>query len=148
MPNTKSLNPITTHDLLIGCIPLIVLYVIQGFSILGLAVSGLIGLSLYVMFFHFLVPKFWKRPITIISLLLMGGAMALTTSIIGNILYLYSLPIESPVAYVALVSLSGMDAPSLLVPASVLLYRVAQQILNAAINRLSHTKKTDAGIDA
>lgn len=126
---TRTVAPISRNELLLGAIPIATLYLLQMLTSVGLMLSGLFGVALYLAFIIYAIPLFWKRPLSIISLLIIGGGFALLLAVITNVTYYALAPIESSVAYVALISLSGLDAPSLLVPASIVLFRVTKNIM-------------------
>lgn len=134
-PETRSTRPITAKEMLICSIPLATLYLLQGLIQTGLALAGFISLSLYLLFMLKAVPRLYKRPMSMVALLIIGGASALLVTILANIGYLVFGP-WSAGGQVLMVGISGVDAPSLLIPLCVLLYRISQQACTLVKRRI------------
>lgn len=123
---TPALKPITSRELLLASVPLGFVYLIQFTVSKGLSLAGLLGLGVYLGFLIQGLPRLTAKPLTIIRLLIIGGLFALTTSIAVNFAYVLFGPHWSSEAYFILIGLSGMDAPSLLVPLTLLLIRASK----------------------
>lgn len=128
---TRAPRPITAREMLICSIPLATLYLLQGLIQKGLAFAGFISLALYLAYMLKVVPRIYKRPMSMIALLIIGGASALLVTMLANIAYLIFGP-WSAGGHVLILGISGVDAPSLLIPLCILLYRIGHQALSWA----------------
>ncbi len=131
---STSPRPITHREMLLCSIPLAILYLLQLSTSKGLSLSGLLSMATYLAFMIFILPRLYRRPLSIISMLLLGGGFALALSLTVNIVHMAFAPWSNS-AYFLLVGLSGVDGPSLMVPAVVLLSRSTQALVRFAKRR-------------
>jgi len=128
---TASPRPITHREMLLCSIPLAILYLLQLGTSKGLSLSGLLSMATYLAFMTLVLPRLYRRPLTIVSMLLLGGGFALALSLTVNIVHMAFAPWSNS-AYFLLVGLSGVDGPSLMIPAFVLLARSTQALVRLA----------------
>lgn len=130
-PMPSSPRPISRREILLCSIPLAILYLLQLGTSKGLSLSGLLSMATYLGFMIVVLPRLYRRPLSIISMLLLGGGFALALSLTVNIVHMAFAPWSNS-AYFLLVGLSGVDGPSLMIPAVVLLSRSTQALVRFA----------------
>lgn len=127
-------RPITAREILLCSIPLAILYLLQLGTSKGLSFAGFLSLGTYLLFMITLLPRVYKRQLSIISILLLGGGFALLLSLSINLVHMIFAP-WSHASYFILVGFSGVDGPSLIIPATILIKRSALWVFNLFKNK-------------